>query len=153
MGVWLINSFSQFYYDWKFISIVMKQLQDVGFNCVVFNVWSCGIMFYCSCFVLVELLLQKVGIVFDFICIFVVEGWCCGIKVMFWFEYGLMELVDFFVVSNNLSWVLVKVNGQCWMVMYGNYWMVWFNLVYLEVCVCFIGLVVEILKCCLMDGF
>ena len=76
----------------------MQQLQDAGFNRVVTNVWSRGTTFHRSRFAPLEPPLQKAGIGLDPICTMAAEGRRRGIKVMPWFEYGLMEPADSFVV-------------------------------------------------------
>ena len=152
MGVWLTNSPSKLYYDRKRISAAMQQLQDAGFNRVVPNVWSRGTTFHRSRFAPVEPPLQKAGVGLDPICTLAAEGRRRGIKVMPWFEYGLMEPVDSAVVHENPSWVLAKANGQRWMAMHGNHRMAWLNPAHPEVRARFIGLVVETLKRCPMDG-
>ena len=152
IGVWLTNSPSQLYYDRKRISAAMQQLQDAGFNRVVPNVWSRGTTFHRSRFAPVEPPLQKAGVGLDPICTLAAEGRRRGIKVMPWFEYGLMEPADSSVVRNNPSWVLAKANGQRWMAMHGNHRMAWLNPAHPEVRARFIGLVVETLKRCPMDG-
>ena len=152
MGVWLTNSPSQLYYDRTRISAAMQQLQDAGFNRVVPNVWSRGTTFHRSRFAPVELPLQKAGVGLDPICTLAAEGRRRGIKVMPWFEYGLMEPADSSVVRNNPSWVLAKANGQRWMAMHGNHRMAWLNPAHPEVRARFIGLVVETLKRCPMHG-
>ena len=152
MGVWLTNSPSPLYYDRKRISAAMQQLQDAGFNRVVPNVWSRGTTFHRSRFAPVEPSLQKAGVGLDPICTLVAEGRRRGIKVMPWFEYGLMEPADSAVVHENPSWVLAKANGQRWMAMHGNHRMAWLNPAHPEVRARFIGLVVETLKRCPMDG-
>ena len=152
MGVWLTNSPSPLYYDRKRIGTAMKQLQAAGFNRVVPNVWSRGSTFHRSRFAPVEPLLQKAGVGLDPICTLAEEGRRRGIKVMPWFEYGLMEPADSSVVRNNPSWVLAKANGQRWMAMHGNHRMAWLNPAHPEVRARFIGLVVETLKRCPMDG-
>ncbi len=152
MGVWLTNSPSQLYYDRKRITAAMQQLQDAGFNRVVPNVWSRGTTFHRSRFAPVEPPLQKAGVGLDPICTLAAEGRRRGIKVMPWFEYGLMEPADSSVVRNNPSWVLAKANGQRWMAMHGNHRMAWLNPAHPGVRDRFIGLVVETLKRCPMDG-
>ena len=144
MGVWLTNSPSQLYYDRTRISAAMQQLQDAGFNRVVPNVWSRGTTFHRSRFAPVEPPLQKAGVGLDPICTLAAEGRRRGIKVMPWFEYGLMEPADSSVVRNNPSWVLAKANGQRWMAMHGNHRMAWLNPAHPEVRARFIGLVVEL---------
>jgi len=103
MGVWLTNSPSKLYYDRKRISVAMQQLQDAGFNRVVPNVWSRGTTFHRSRFAPVEPPLKKAGLGLDPICSLDEEGGRRGIKLMPWFEYGLMEPADSAVVHKNPS--------------------------------------------------
>ncbi len=152
MGVWLTNSPSKLYYNRKRIAAAMQQLQEAGFNRVVPNVWSRGTTFHRSRFAPVEPPLLQAGLSLDPICTLAAEGRRRGIKVMPWFEYGLMEPADAAVVRNHPSWVLAKANGQRWMSMHGNHRMAWLNPAHPEVRARFIGLVVETLKRCRMDG-
>ena len=104
-----------------------------GLNRVVPNVWSRSTTFNRSRFAPVEPPLQKAGVSLHPICTLAAEGRRRGIKVMPWFEYGLMEPADSSIVRNNPSWVLAKANGQRWMAMHGNHRMAWLNPAHPEV--------------------
>ena len=69
----------------------MQQLQDAGFNRVVPNVWSRGTTFHTSRYAPIEPPLKQAGVGLDPICTIAAEGRKRGLKVMPWFEYGLME--------------------------------------------------------------
>ena len=152
MGVWLTNSPSPLYYDRKRIRLAMQQLQEAGFNRVVPNVWSRGTTFHQSDFAPLEPPLKKAGVGLDPICTLAKEGRKRGIKVMPWFEYGLMEPASAEVVKRHPEWVLAKADGQTFMTMHGSHRMAWLNPAHPEVRRRFIGLVVETLKRCPMDG-
>ena len=151
-GVWLTNSPSKLYYDKRRIRTAMEQLQRAGFDRVVPNVWSRGTTFHASSYAPVEPQLKKAGVELDPICTIAKEGRKRGIKVMPWFEYGLMEPASSEVVQNNPDWVLAQSNGQRWMMMHGDHRMAWLNPAHPEVRRRFIGLVVETLKRCPMHG-
>jgi uncharacterized lipoprotein YddW (UPF0748 family) len=72
-------------------------------------------------------------------------------KVVPWFEYGLMEPASAEVVQDNPDWVLSRANGDPVMKMHGKE-MVWLNPAHPQVRQRFIGLVVEVMKRCRMDG-
>lgn len=152
MGVWLTNSPSKLYYDKKRIGRAMEQLKQAGFTRVVPNVWSRGTTFHESRFAPVEPPLKKAGVNLDPICTIAEEGRKHGIKVMPWFEYGLMEPADSEVVKRHPEWVLTKANGQSWMLMHGSHRMAWLNPAHPDVRKRFIGLVLETLQRCPMHG-
>ena len=152
MGVWLTNSPSKLYYDRARIRAAMDQLQRAGFTRVVPNVWSRGTTFHASRFAPIEPALKQAGVAVDPICTLAEEGRRRGIKVMPWFEYGLMEPADAAVVQNHPDWVLARADGQRWMTMHGNHRMAWLNPAHPQVRERFIGLVLETLKRCPMDG-
>ena len=152
MGVWLTNSPSKLYYSKQRIRAAMQELQRAGFDRVVPNVWSRGTTFHASSYAPVEPQLKKAGLDLDPICTIAEEGRSRGIKVMPWFEYGLMEPADSEVVQRNPEWVLAQSNGQRWMTMHGNHRMAWLNPAHPAVRKRFIGLVVETLKRCPMYG-
>ena len=72
-------------------------------------------------------------------------------RVVPWFEYGLMEPADSGVARDHPDWVLAKADGNTILQMHGKP-MVWLNPAHPEVRARFIGLVVEVLKRCRMDG-
>ena len=152
MGVWLTNSPSPLYYDRQRIRLAMEQLQEAGFDRVVPNVWSRGTTFHKSAFAPLEPPLKKAGVSLDPICTLAKEGRKRGIKVMPWFEYGLMEPANAEVVKRHPEWVLAKANGQTSMTMHGSHRMAWLNPAHPEVRKRFIGLVVETLRRCPMHG-
>ena len=130
----------------------MEQLQAAGFNRVLPNVWSRGTTFHRSAYAPVEAPLTKVGLTVDPICTLVEEGRQRGIQVMPWFEYGLMEPADSEVVRNHPEWVLARADGQRWLFLHGRHRMAWLNPAHPAVRERFIGLVVETLRRCPMQG-
>ena len=130
----------------------MEQLQAAGFNRVLPNVWSRGTTFHRSAYAPVEAPLKKAGLTVDPICTLVEEGRQRGIQVMPWFEYGLMEPADSEVVRNHPEWVLARADGQRWMLLHGRHRMAWLNPAHPAVRERFIGLVVETLRRCPMQG-
>ena len=151
-GVWLTNSPSTLYYDRARIGEAMKELQAAGFNRVLPNAWSRGTTFHPSAYAPVEPSLRKAGVAIDPICTLVEEGRKRGIQVMPWFEYGLMEPATSQVVQHNPEWVLARADGQRWMTMHGSHRMAWLNPAHPAVKERFIGLVLETLKRCPMQG-
>ena len=151
-GVWLTNSPSSLYYDRAHIREAMQQLQAAGFNRVLPNVWSRGTTFHASAHAPTEPALLAAGLGLDPICTLVEEGRERGIAVMPWFEYGLMEPADSDVVQNHPEWVLARADGQRWMTLHGSHRMAWLNPAHPAVQERFIGLVVETLQRCPMQG-
>ena len=130
----------------------LDELRSAGFNRVFPNVWSRGTTFHRSDFAPVEPTLAEAGTDLDPICTLAKEGQTRGIKVMPWFEYGLMEPAESAVVQQNPDWVLERADGQRWMTMHGSHRMAWLNPAHPQVRDRFIGLVVETLKRCPMQG-
>lgn len=151
LGVWLTNSPSPLYYDRTTLLKAMDELQQAGFTALYPNVWSRGTTFHRSRFAPVEPALRKAGLNLDPICTISKEGRKRGMKVIPWFEYGLMEPASAAVVAQHPEWVLTRRNGNPVMTMHGKE-MVWLNPAHPEVRERFIGLVVEVMKRCKMDG-
>ncbi|QNI85560.1 hypothetical protein SynPROS71_01775 [Synechococcus sp. PROS-7-1] len=151
LGVWLTNSPSPLYYDRTTLLKAMDELQQAGFTALYPNVWSRGTTFHRSRFAPVEPALRKAGLNLDPICTISKEGRKRGMKVIPWFEYGLMEPASAAVVAQHPEWVLTRRNGNPVMRMHGKE-MVWLNPAHPEVRERFIGLVVEVMKRCKMDG-
>ena len=151
LGVWLTNSPSRLYYDRKVLIQAMDELKAAGFNAVYPNVWSRGTTFHRSQFAPVEPALKKAGLKLDPICTLSQQARLRGMKVIPWFEYGLMEPADSTIVRQQPEWVLARADGNTVMTMHGKK-MVWLNPAHPEVRERFIGLVVEVMKRCRMDG-
>lgn len=151
LGVWLTNSPSPLYYDRTTLLKAMDELQQAGFTALYPNVWSRGTTFHRSRYAPVEPALRKAGLNLDPICTISKEGRKRGMKVIPWFEYGLMEPASAAVVTQHPEWVLSRRNGDPVMKMHGKE-MVWLNPAHPEVRERFIGLVVEVMKRCKMDG-
>ena len=151
LGVWLTNSPSPLYYDRTTLLKAMDELQQAGFTALYPNVWSRGTTFHRSRFAPVEPALSKAGLNLDPICTISKEGRKRGMKVIPWFEYGLMEPASAAVVATHPEWVLSRRNGNPVMTMHGKE-MVWLNPAHPEVRERFIGLVVEVMKRCKVDG-
>ena len=151
LGVWLTNSPSPLYYDKTTLLKAMDELQQAGFTALYPNVWSRGTTFHRSQFAPVEPPLLKAGLNLDPICAISKEGRKRGMKVIPWFEYGLMEPADAAVVKQHPEWVLTRRDGNPVMTMHGKE-MVWLNPAHPGVRERFIGLVVEVMKRCKMDG-
>ena len=151
LGVWLTNSPSRLYYDRQRLIQAMDELKDAGFNAIYPNVWSRGTTFHRSRFAPVEPALRKAGIQLDPICTLSQQARQRGMKVIPWFEYGLMEPADSAIVRQQPDWVLARADGNTVMTMHGKK-MVWLNPAHPEVRKRFIGLVVEVMKRCRMDG-
>ena len=151
LGVWLTNSPSPLYYDRTTLLKAMDELQQAGFTALYPNVWSRGTTFHRSQFAPVEPPLLKAGLNLDPICAISKEGRKRGMKVIPWFEYGLMEPADAAVVKQHPEWVLTRRDGNPVMTMHGKE-MVWLNPAHPGVRERFIGLVLEVMKRCKMDG-
>ena len=151
LGVWLTNSPSRLYYDRQLLIQAMDELKAAGFNAIYPNVWSRGTTFHRSRFAPVEPALKKAGLQLDPICTLSEQARQRGMKVIPWFEYGLMEPADSEIVQQQPEWVLARANGNSVMPMHGKK-MVWLNPAHPEVRERFIGLVVEVMKRCRMDG-
>ena len=151
LGVWITNSPSPVYYDRGLIRKTVEELDQAGFTAIYPNVWSRGTTFHRSRFAPVEPSLAKAGIDLDPICTFNTEARKRGMKVIPWFEYGLMEPADSPVVENHPEWVLAKADGNPIVRLHGKE-MVWLNPAHPEVRERFIGLVVEVMQRCTMYG-
>ena len=151
LGVWLTNSPSPLYYDQRNIKQAVDELEQAGFSVLYPNVWSRGTTFHTSEFAPLEPSLKTAGVAVDPICTLSKEAHKRGMKVVPWFEYGLMEPASAEVVQDNPDWVLSRANGDPVMKMHGKE-MVWLNPAHPQVRQRFIGLVVEVMKRCRMDG-
>ena len=151
LGVWLTNSPSPLYYDQRNIKQAVDELEQAGFSVLYPNVWSRGTTFHSSDFAPLEPALKAAGVKVDPICTLSKEAHKRGMKVVPWFEYGLMEPATAEVVQENPDWVLARANGDPMMKMHGKE-MVWLNPAHPKVRERFIGLVVEVMKRCRMDG-
>ena len=151
LGVWLTNSPSPLYYDQRNIKQAVDELEQAGFSVLYPNVWSRGTTFHTSEFAPLEPSLKTAGVTVDPICTLSKEAHKRGMKVVPWFEYGLMEPASAEVVQDNPDWVLSRANGDPVMKMHGKE-MVWLNPAHPQVRQRFIGLVVEVMKRCRMDG-
>jgi uncharacterized lipoprotein YddW (UPF0748 family) len=151
LGVWLTNSPSPLYYDQRNIKQAVDELEQAGFSVLYPNVWSRGTTFHTSKFAPLEPSLKAAGVTVDPICTLSKEAHKRGMKVVPWFEYGLMEPASAEVVQDNPDWVLSRANGDPVMKMHGKE-MVWLNPAHPQVRQRFIGLVVEVMKRCRMDG-
>ena len=151
LGVWLTNSPSPLYYDQRNIKQAVDELEQAGFSVLYPNVWSRGTTFHTSEFAPLEPSLKTAGVTVDPICTLSKEAHKRGMKVVPWFEYGLMEPASAEVVQDNPDWVLARANGDPVMKMHGKE-MVWLNPAHPQVQERFIGLVVEVMKRCRMDG-
>ncbi len=151
LGVWLTNSPSPLYYDKKKLIKAVDELEQAGFSVLYPNVWSRGTTFHTSEVAPLEPALKKAGVQLDPICTLSQEAHKRGMKVVPWFEYGLMEPADAAVVQQHPEWVLSRRNGDSVIKMHGKE-MVWLNPAHPQVRERFIGLVVEVMKRCRMDG-
>jgi len=152
IGVWITNSPSPIYYSPALLKKAISELKGAGFTTVYPNVWSRGTTFHRSRFAPVEPALQKAGLTIDPICSLTREAHARKMKVVPWFEYGLMEPADAEVVKQHPDWVLARADGSSTMKMHGHHKRVWLNPAHPEVRSRFIGLVIEVLKRCRMDG-
>ena len=151
LGVWLTNSPSPLYYDKQKLKTAVDELEKAGFSVLYPNVWSRGTTFHTSQIAPLEPALKTAGVDLDPICSLSKEAHQRGMKVVPWFEYGLMEPADAAVVEEHPEWVLSRANGNSVMKMHGKE-MVWLNPAHPQVRERFIGLVVEVMKRCRMDG-
>ncbi len=152
VGVWLTNTPSPLYYDAVRIDRAVEELAAAGFNTLYPNVWSRGTTFHRSRWAPMEPALQKANPNLDPICRLTKAAHRRGLKVIPWFEYGLMEPADAAVVRQNPEWVLQKRDGSTVMVMHGSHRMVWLNPAHPGVRQRFIGLIGEIVQRCGVDG-
>jgi uncharacterized lipoprotein YddW (UPF0748 family) len=160
VGVWITNSPSPLYYEPARIEQAVRQLADSGFNTLYPNVWSRGATFHRSRYAPIEPELQKRNPGFDPICHLTRTAQRRGMKVIPWFEYGLMEPADAEVVRSNPEWLLKRRDGSTLYAMHGanlktsplKDLRVWLNPAHPGVRERFIGLVGEIVKRCGVDG-
>ena len=151
IGVWLTNSPSPLYYEPSRIDRAVAELADAGFNTLYPNVWSRGSTFHRSRWAPLEPALAKSGARHDPICRMTEQAHRRGLRVIPWFEYGLMEPVEAAVVRQQPEWVLQKRDGSSSVTMHGKE-MVWLNPAHPGVRERFLGLIGEIVQRCKVDG-
>jgi uncharacterized lipoprotein YddW (UPF0748 family) len=151
VGVWLTNSPSPLYYQPQRIERAVGELAEAGFNTLYPNVWSRGATFHRSQWAPVEPALLQSGARHDPICVMTSAAHRRGLRVIPWFEYGLMEPADAAVVRQHPEWVLQKRDGSRAMSMHGKE-MVWLNPAHPGVRERFLGLIGEIVQRCKVDG-
>lgn len=160
VGVWLTNSPSPLYYNPERIERAVAELADSGFNTLYPNVWSRGTTFHRSRFAPMEPALAKASPNLDPICRFTKAAHRRGMRVIPWFEYGLMEPADAEVVRRHPEWVLQRADGSSHYAMHGanlktsplKDLRVWLNPAHPGVQARFIGLISEIVQRCGVDG-
>ena len=150
IGVWLTNSPSPLYYEPRRIERAVAELADAGFNTLYPNVWSRGTTFHSSRWAPLEPALAR-SRSSDPICLMTQAAHRRGLRVIPWFEYGLMEPADAAVVQQNPEWVLQKRDGSSSVILHGKA-MVWLNPAHPEVRQRFLGLIAEITQRCKVDG-
>jgi len=151
VGVWLTNSPSPLYYEPGRIDRAVAELAGAGFNTLYPNVWSRGSTFHRSRWAPMEPALVQSGAQHDPICRMTAEAHRRGLRVIPWFEYGLMEPAEAAVVRQNPEWMLQKRDGRSAVVMHGKE-MVWLNPAHPGVRERFLGLIGEIVQRCKVDG-
>ena len=151
IGVWLTNSPSPLYYSKQRIQEAVEELSVAGFNTLYPNVWSRGTTFHRSRWAPMEPALLQSNPNLDPICRFTEAAHRRGLRVIPWFEYGLMEPADAAVVRQNPEWVLQNSSGISTVSMHGKE-MVWLNPAHPGVKERFLGLIGEIVQRCKVDG-
>jgi len=151
VGVWLTNSPSPLYYDPRRLEQAVAELAATGFNTLYPNVWSRGTTFHQSRWAPIEPALQQSGSRHDPICTLTQAAHRRGLKVIPWFEYGLMEPADAEVAARNPEWLLQKRDGSSTVTMHGKA-MVWLNPAHPGVQQRLLGLIGEIVQRCKVDG-
>jgi uncharacterized lipoprotein YddW (UPF0748 family) len=151
IGVWLTNSPSQLYYEPGRLDRAVAELASAGFNTLYPNVWSRGTTFHRSRWAPIEPALLQANSRHDPICHMTSAAHRRGLRVIPWFEYGLMEPADAAVVRQNPEWVLQKRDGSSAVLMHGKE-MVWLNPAHPGVRERFLGLIGEIVQRCKVDG-
>lgn len=160
VGVWLTNSPSPLYYSPQRIDGAVQELAAAGFNSLYPNVWSRGYTFHRSRWAPIEPALESRAPGLDPICRLTQAAQRRGMQVIPWFEYGLMEPADAEVVRRNPQWVLQKQDGSALTALHGadlktsplKDLRVWLNPAHPGVRERFIGLVLEIVQRCGVDG-
>ncbi len=160
VGVWLTNSPSPLYYSPARIEAAVNELADAGFNTLYPNVWSRGTTFHRSRHAPMEPALAKVDANLDPICRISRAAHRRGMRVVPWFEYGLMEPADAEVVRRHPEWVLRRSDGSPLYAMHGanlktsplKDLRVWLNPTHPAVKARFIGLIREVVQRCSVDG-
>lgn len=160
IGVWMTNSPSPLYYDPRRIEAAVAELAATGFNTLYPNVWSRGTTFHRSRYAPLEPTLAAVNPNLDPICRITKAAQRHGMQVVPWFEYGLMEPGDAEVVRLHPDWVLRRADGSALYALHGadlrtsplKDLRVWLNPAHPGVRERFIGLIVEIVQRCSVDG-
>ncbi len=160
VGVWLTNSPSPLYYDGSRIDRAVNELAAAGFTTLYPNVWSRGATFHRSRWAPMEPTLKQSAPNLDPICRLTRAAHRKGLKVIPWFEYGLMEPADAEVVIQHPEWVLQRRDGTTTYAMHGANMRtspmkdlrVWLNPAHPGVRQRFIGLITEIVRRCGVDA-
>ena len=151
VGVWLTNSPSPLYYRADRIEKAVAELHQAGFTTLYPNVWSRGTTFHRSRWAPLEPALAQADAGLDPICRLTRAAQRRGLEVIPWFEYGLMEPADAAIVREQPEWVLQKQDGSTAYPLHGRT-MVWLNPAHPGVRERFIGLILEIVQRCGVDG-
>ncbi|MEY3735068.1 MAG: hypothetical protein RLZZ624_126 [Cyanobacteriota bacterium] len=164
VGVWLTNSPSPLYYSAALLERSVADLADAGFNTLYPNVWSRGTTFHRSALAPMEPALEQAierqGAPRDPICQLAGAAHRRGLRIIPWFEYGLMEPADSTVVRAHPDWVLQRSDGSSLYALHGadlqrsplRDLRVWLNPAHPGVKARFIGLIQELVRRCPVDG-
>ena len=164
VGVWLTNSPSPLYYSPQRLEQAVADLADAGFNTLYPNVWSRGTTFHRSRLApmepALEQAIQQQGAPLDPICQLAGSAHRRGLRIIPWFEYGLMEPADSAIVRDHPDWVLTRRDGSSLYAMHGanletsplRDLRVWLNPSHPGVRARFIGLIQEVVNRCPVDG-
>ena len=164
VGVWLTNSPSPLYYNPTLLEQAVADLADAGFNTLYPNAWSRGTTFHRSRLAplepALEQAMQRQGRPLDPICQLAASAHRRGLRIIPWFEYGLMEPADSAIVRDHPDWVLKRRDGSSLYALHGANLQtsplrdlrVWLNPAHPGVRARFIGLIEETVNRCRVDG-
>ena len=164
VGVWLTNSPSPLYYSRQRLEQAVDELAAAGFNTLYPNVWSRGTTFHRSRLAPMEPALEQAIArgegPLDPICQLGAAAHRRGLRIIPWFEYGLMEPADSAIVREHPDWVLARRDGSRFYAMHGANLQtsplrdlrVWLNPAHPGVRARFVGLIQEVVSRCPVDG-
>jgi uncharacterized lipoprotein YddW (UPF0748 family) len=162
--VWLTNSPSPLYYSRQRLEQAVDELAAAGFNTLYPNVWSRGTTFHRSRLAPMEPALEQAIArgegPLDPICQLGAAAHRRGLRIIPWFEYGLMEPADSAIVREHPDWVLARRDGSRFYAMHGANLQtsplrdlrVWLNPAHPGVRARFVGLIQEVVSRCPVDG-
>lgn len=154
-GLWLTNIDSDVLFDRQRLSDALQRIARLGFNTVYPTVWNWGYTLYPSAVaqpVVGRSLDPEPGLQKrDMLAEIVEQGHRQGLKVLPWFEFGLMAPADSELARRHPDWITQRRNGTQ-IVMEGQHSRVWLNPFQPQVQQFIVNLIAEIVTTYEVDG-